>query len=511
MRTFSIISILLILIVPFFNLSAQTLELQRLRSDYPKSTQRFPLGKQSATYVFAVDFSSSMRGLEREVKQSLQLFINSLPDGDRITLIKEGETASTDYIYIPNAVISSESKRAIINNFNNVPFNENGSDGYKLAEKIIEAIDQTGGNELIYIFIFTDFEYYTRLNGYNKVNCDWNKLVRKYTSIQKGRKIIKIGLELPAVNLRPAAIFKSDLDIVFQGVNYFRIVDGNSLSNWFADTRANILRDRLKFIVEKKIEKELACAEFHVKPLANSSPECWVKSKDCELLNSFTFIGPDELLKGGRPWIEWPFSKNKIKKGEINLTFNDSFKHTKGYNEIEKLLPDSQLKTVSLIIHKPEAYISWLVALIIILVLISIVVCVIITCTAKKAFSSLRIYAEWYVDNRMETESKTFNSVAHLLIGYASDSKGFSVFEITEVSKQIEIFYKNNCPCKFWIKPGVYIKAKKGNNIKFKITGKREEKVLMQDSVAYLSPGDKFMGVTITFEENSIQYSIKIR
>jgi len=62
-----------------------------------------------------------------------------LPDGDRFTIIKEGETAGTNYIYLPNAKISSESKNAIIKNNYQTPFNENGSVGFKLTRKILDA------------------------------------------------------------------------------------------------------------------------------------------------------------------------------------------------------------------------------------------------------------------------------------------------------------------------------------------------------------------------------------
>lgn len=503
--------LLIFLTACFLNGFSQTEEMQRLASDFPALTKEYPVDKQSATYVFAIDFSSSMKPLEPMVKRNIELFINSLPDGDHITLIKEGETANTGSIYLENAVISSQSRIAIINRLTTSQFNENGSDGYKMAEKVIEAIDQTGGNELNYIFYFTDFEYYTQENGYNKDRCEWSKLKSKYAGIQQGKRIIKIGLELPADNLRQGAIYKSDLNSVFDGVKYYQILDGGSLSNWFADTRANILRDRLKYLIEKKVEMEVKLAHFHMRPTRDAKPTCWIKCDNCQLLQSFSFIGPDELRKAHRPLIEWPFARNTLKTGEIKLIFNEKYVHSKGYNEVEKLMPEMQERTVTITLHQPEAYLSWWLALLIIFVLLAILVCLAVTCLSKRTFTSLRANADWTFNHKYESSAKTFASINRLVIGSANNSKGLNIFNVPDVSKQIEILYRHSCPCRLWIKSGVYIRANQGNNIKFTPMGKKEVHVLMSGSMEFIAPLKNFMGVLIEFEENSIAYTIKVR
>ena len=235
-------------------LQSQSIEYSRLVADYPISVKTFPPEKQNATYVFAIDVSSSLEGFADLLRQNLHYFVNALPDGDRLTIIQEREPGQTGFIYLPNTLISGTSKVTFNNYLQTISFNNvNESDGFGMTQKIIDAIDQTGGTDLVYIFIFTDFEYYTRQNGYEINRCDWRSLEKRYEGIQMGRRIVKVGLQVPYTGHHPEAIFREKLNSIFNGVTYYPVIDQGSLENWFADIRANILRDRLRFIIEKAI------------------------------------------------------------------------------------------------------------------------------------------------------------------------------------------------------------------------------------------------------------------
>jgi hypothetical protein len=491
-------------------LAQNTTPTELLNRDYPVLAKEFndKLVKQNATYVFAIDFSTSMKALERDVKRNVEMFINSLPNGDRISLIKEGKTENTDYIYLPNAVISNESKKAIIESLNSTPFSENESDGYRLTQKILEAINQTGGNELIYIFIFTDFEFYNRQYGFDKDKCDWESLKKQFFGISQGKKIVKVGLELPASNLKQSAIFKPELDAIFGGVQYFKIIDGSSLASWFNDTRANILRDRLNLIVHKEIDAEIEETRFNLKPVKDSAPTTWIENDDMKLIQNFSLVEGDELTKVIKPIFENPFSKTKNENAQVQLIYSDNYKHAKGYNEIEKMLQEPMIKEVSIATHQPKAYVSWQVSLALTLLLLALLVCLILTYLTPKKFSSIRVYAE-LSGKENKTDSKRFTDTKRIVIGKPI-KKVPATFVIEDTSKTIEVFVKHNFPCRLWIKPGVYIRAIKGSGIKYTLASKKGTGALAQGSVKHLSKLKSFYGVNITFEEDGTAFSIRL-
>lgn len=483
-----------------------------LKRDYPALAKEYEdmIKKQNASYIFAIDFSTSMKSLEPVVKSNVATFIQSLPNGDRFTIIREGSTENTDFVYLQNTPISDDSKQSIINNLNSTPFSEQASDGYKLAEKIIEAANQTGTSDLIYIFIFTDFEYYTKENGYDKNKCNWNKLRTQYAGAIKGKKVVKVGLELSASNLRSNAIFKSDLDTVFGGVQYYRIVDGNSLSNWFNDTRANILRDRLNLIISRETAKEVKALSFNLKVAKGEDPICSINGNN-KLISGFKVLNAEKFKTVPTPIFENPFKASYTDSAEIELVFNQTYNHEKGYNEVDKLLIEPYVVTVPVSVGQPEALISWWITLIIICVLLAFLICLFLTCRKPKKFKSIRVYAECK-GKINATSSNTFSNVKGVIISATNPARGgMGHFGLDKLSKQLEVSIYRNCPCKIWKKSGVYVSSIKGNGIKYEIKSLRTNGVLMTGSRKYICSGRQFYGVVFTFEDEGTTYEITAR
>lgn len=496
----------------FFKISAQdgkTLE-QLINKEYPTLYKNYKekLNKQSATYIFAVDFSTSMKKIEPIVKKNVEIFINSLPDGDRFTIIKEGETAGTNYIYLPNAKISKESKNAIIKNIYQTPFSENGSDGFKLTQKILEAANQTGGNDLIYIFIFTDFEYYTLANGFDKTKCEWKSLKKKYSALSKGKKIVKVGLELSAKNLRQNAIFKTDLNNIFGDVQYYQIFDGASLTNWFTDTRANILRDRLNFIVNKEIEHELSTSQFHLKPIQNQEPECWVENKT-DLIQSIEFVGPDDLKTCNQPLVENPFVKNYTKLAEVKLNFNEKYNNLNKYNEVDKLLQGSTNKQVSILLHQPQALVPWWLALIILLILLFLAGSTLIT-HFRKITRIWNISVSWKdKQGKSQVVSESFRNPKQFAFGNG-DIAGIYHLSVPDAHWKVKIETRSNFPFFFWIKPGYYLTLEQGEIIELEYPFDRDPIVIGVKRSHFLSSPKKFKGGQIKIVQEKTVYNINI-
>ena len=146
-----------------FNLFAQNPE-ELVKRDYPKLYTNFKteVGGQKARYVFAIDISNSMKPYELAVKTSLQNFINALPDGDFVSIVQMASSLETRSI-LENQPVNSSTRNLILSYINGLNFNKVGSDGYTMTTQIIEKLNQTGSSDdMKYVFMFTDFEYWTK-------------------------------------------------------------------------------------------------------------------------------------------------------------------------------------------------------------------------------------------------------------------------------------------------------------------------------------------------------------
>ena len=71
----------------------------------------------------------------------------------------------------------------------------NGSDGFTTARLILDAINTVGSNELTFIYLLTDFEYWTHANHYDKNKEDWKSLLNKVPESYRNG-MCKFGIEL---------------------------------------------------------------------------------------------------------------------------------------------------------------------------------------------------------------------------------------------------------------------------------------------------------------------------
>lgn len=488
-------------------LNSQSVEYSRLATEYPRCVKEFPPENQTATYVFSIDVSSSLQDFDTLLKENIRQFVNALPDGDRVTLIQEREPEATGFIYLPNTLISQASRHTMLTYLDAISFkNVNESDGFGMTAKTIEAIDQTGGTDLDYIFIFTDFEYYTRQNGYNINRCDWESLHKKFEAIQMGRKIVKVGLQLPYTGNHPEAIFRKKLNTIFNGVTYYPVVDQVSLANWFVDVRSNILRDRLRFVVEKAINHELKLVKFHIKPNPGGNPQQWIEGKDCRLISSFTLLTPRDLLQPSRPWIEWPFQKPSTHKATIKLAFNAKYNNEKGYNELEKLLQESTTQKVSVIVHEPPAYVSWWVGLLSLLFLLSWI-CWIIYIFIKKHDRIWTISVNW-----KDTKGKS-NNLSNTFKGKFTVGNGNELANHLPVSGatwKIKIETVKNHPVFFWIRPGYYLTVLEGNLLELEYPFGGSIKILGIRKQYFLSAPKRFRGGNLFVNQDKLRFTVNM-
>ena len=225
-------------------------DLTALKGDFPLLTKRYGsrLESRTAHYIFAIDVSNSMRQYEQTVRTSLVNFVNAVPDGDQISIIIMADRQQTDFLdNIQCVKLNGEVRRAITEALRSPRFNftKDGSDGYTMAARVLEAMNSVGSSDLTFVYMLTDFEYWTSEHGYNKRANDWAALRNQLSDKHVG-SMCKYGIELNFDKVRhPEAICKPELEGVFGKIEYRPTSSATLLAEWFAHIIDNIRANKI--------------------------------------------------------------------------------------------------------------------------------------------------------------------------------------------------------------------------------------------------------------------------
>lgn len=218
-------------------------DLKALENEFPMLVKRYGdhLENRTAHYIFAIDISSSMREYENVVRQSLSTFVKAVPDGDQITLIAMCDENNTNYVNSIKCITIDQSvRKEIINTITSQRFEflrrgnpNDGSDGYSMTKKVLEAMNVVNSSDLTFIYLLTDFEYWTHKYKFDKTKEDWDELKVLLTDKHRGL-MCKYGIELNYNKVsHPEAIFKPELDNIFSPLDYQQASSAVILSQWF--------------------------------------------------------------------------------------------------------------------------------------------------------------------------------------------------------------------------------------------------------------------------------------
>ena len=229
-----------------------------MQKDYPGLMSLYGdrIAGQKAHYIFVVDVSSSMLPYESTVKSNILQFLEAVPDGDQISIIKMSDENHTGYVGLlkctPLDPAVRTSIKEVVNNFrfNRNGSSEDGSDGFTMAKTVIDAINTVSSNDLTFVYMLTDFEYWTHKNKYDKNKEDWTSLLSKIPE-SKVSGMCKYGIELNSGGkLRQDAIFKSELDRIFGKVEYQSVSSAALLSNWFSHIATGVMSVKLNSLLK---------------------------------------------------------------------------------------------------------------------------------------------------------------------------------------------------------------------------------------------------------------------
>ncbi len=252
--------VLVALVLSQNSMLGQGHDLEALKKEYPLLMERYGnrLESRRAHYIFAIDISSSMQEYENVVRQSLATFVKAVPDGDQITLIAMCDENNTNYVNsIKCITINSKVRQSIVSSITSPQFkflrrgdSNDGSDGFTMTRKVLEAMNVVNSSDLTFVYLLTDFEYWTHQNKFNKAAEDWKSLKPLLTEKHTGM-MCKYGIELNYNGIsHPEAIFKPELDDIFGPLDYQQANSAEILAQWFGhiinDIRAHKINAMLK-------------------------------------------------------------------------------------------------------------------------------------------------------------------------------------------------------------------------------------------------------------------------
>lgn len=228
---------------------AQT-AIERLRADYPSVMEQYGkrLEAQKADYVIAIDVSGTMMKHKDLVLPALSSFIDALPDGDYLSIIKFGTKAQECGL---SGKVDKGSRENFKNTLLKVYERDNAfffsTDVYAASEAVLAQLSRPGSNDLKYVFMFTDF-----LDESGHKDADWQSLGSRVNAMSKDNTIRAFAMQLPGGN---SGRDVNKVRMVFPNLQTINVDNSSSLNEWFEGQKADISKTRLKDLIRGDFDK----------------------------------------------------------------------------------------------------------------------------------------------------------------------------------------------------------------------------------------------------------------
>ena len=216
----------------------------------------FSADELRADYIMVVDTSRSMRRFWSGVRSAIVDFVDAVPDGDHLSVVLFDWHASSTSV-LPRE-INPRTRAALRAEFERLPIPDGRATDFGFAlEKIQDEIRRPGGNRLVFLFIFSDFEHFPpRASPYQHSATDpaWRSLAESMKLAKGGKVLQTFGLLLPL-----GENVGRDLPLVrgVIGPIHEVVVSGETLGPWFKRRRQEIRRDKLQALVADDLDRGL--------------------------------------------------------------------------------------------------------------------------------------------------------------------------------------------------------------------------------------------------------------
>jgi hypothetical protein len=346
---------------------AQTPE-EMVKNDWPNTVETF--GKNSKTvpshYIFVIDVTEQIFG--PEISKQIRSFVDALPENDNITIIQLGPTDETFEI-VPTCKVTPKIKVDIFEKLKLIEFGKSGSDGLKMTDCVIKALNAPGVSKSIpFVFIFSDFEFYLPGDGYFiPSTSEWGPLKAKFEqtkrSLSRGENLIINGLRLSNPNQRNNYFDK--LKFVFGSISPTTVSGSNLLKAQFNNIQAGIYRERLINYVSEQLKVQNDNMQ-----LENNDGQIVLKGSDTLvyhklILDKASQDKVNEILNSEVLYAFFPPTAIELEVSGILVA--EKYK-----NELLELA-DLQINKQMITLMQPEALIPWWLTDLILLVIIAMV------------------------------------------------------------------------------------------------------------------------------------------
>ena len=242
-------------------LFAQDSGLQFVKKQYPQLSAMFQkeLISEHATYTFAIDVSGTMKKYSEIVIPALNSFVDALPNGDYVRIIRFGTTAKgseNGYLGTINSNLKGDLRKAIAQLYTNPnddkPFRAH-TDIPAVMKEVANAL-QNSENNMNFVFVLTDFRNDQYGSGEHKiVSKDLKQIYYDLEPACIGKNGRIVALRLPVdVNAAGYCLDQLKNDVftkVELGYEMQDITSDAALSSWFEELKKQIMVERLRTIV----------------------------------------------------------------------------------------------------------------------------------------------------------------------------------------------------------------------------------------------------------------------
>ena len=231
------------------NAVAQT-AIERLKAEYPAVMEQYGkrLEAQKADYVIAIDVSGTMMQHKDLVLPALNSFIDALPEGDFLSIIKFG--AKAEEFGLSGKVDKGSRdnfKTSLAKIYEKDPAFIYSTDLYAMSDAIMGQLSRPGSNDLKYVFMFTDF-----IDESSHPASEWEALSARVNAMSKTNTVRAFAMQLPGSS--------SGRDIqkernVFPNLQTINVDNASKLNEWFEGQKADISKTRLKDLIRGDFDK----------------------------------------------------------------------------------------------------------------------------------------------------------------------------------------------------------------------------------------------------------------
>lgn len=224
-----------------------------LEKDYPYLYEKFgnELKAQKANYVFAIDVSGTMNRYENIVVPAMTQFIESLSNGDNVSIIRFGTDSKVSLGGFCD--ISNETRQSLKQYIRTLYQRDKDLYSYTDLNRLLQQLNkqlQIQKNDLTFIFILTDFiddpaPKHTRLTA---ALCNTHR--QRLTPRAIDHSMYMYALQLPVNKPNQLQLFRTAIPDSYH-FEEFSITSPQALKSWFDRKKDEIQLDRFRAVIQR--------------------------------------------------------------------------------------------------------------------------------------------------------------------------------------------------------------------------------------------------------------------